>query len=173
MFRSFIKIISLCLLISITFSFPILQSQGQYRNRTGGSEIIFFGKEETKWIERREIPLPMIMGQGIKEEPKIDSFDFREDTIGPMQKMSASTTQPGCAYSSRFTSGVTKAFMGDKALYEKGRYRYMKKAYEEAITSFQKLIQEYPQSEWAGSSYYWLGETKYSQEKDEEAFSNF
>ena len=173
MFNLAIKIFGLCLLISITFSFPILQSQGQYRNRTGASEITFFGKEETKWIEKREVPLPMIIGQGIKEEPKTDSFDFREDTIGPMQKMSASTTQPGCAYSSRFTSGMAKAFMGDKALYEQGRYRYFKRAYEDAITSFQKLIQEYPQSEWAGSSYYWLGEAKYSQGKDEEAFSNF
>ena len=173
MFNSFIKILSLCLLISITFSFPILQSQGQYRNHTGASEITFFGKEETKWIEKREVPLPVIMGQGIKEEPRVDSFDLREDSIGPMKKMSASTTQPGCAYSSRFTSGLAKAFVGDKALYEQGRYRYLKGAYEDAITSFQKLIQEYPKSEWTGSSYYWMGEARYHQEKDDEAFSYF
>ena len=173
MFHTFIKILSLCLLISITFSFPILQSQGQYRNHTGASEITFFGKEETKWIEKREVPLPVIMGQGIKEEPRVDSFDLREDSIGPMKKMSASTTQPGCAYSSRFTSGLAKAFVGDKALYEQGRYRYLKGAYEDAITSFQKLIQEYPKSEWTGSSYYWMGEAKYHQEKDDEAFSYF
>jgi hypothetical protein len=126
MFNSFIKILSLCLLISITFSFPIFQSQGQYQNHTGSSEITFFGKDETKWIEKREIPLPVIMGQGIKEEPRVDSFDLNEDSIGPMKKISASTTQPGCAYSSRFTSGLAKTFVGDKALYEKGRYQYFK-----------------------------------------------
>jgi TolA-binding protein len=173
MLQVLMKIFSLCLLISITFSFPILQSQGQYRNHSGASEITFFGKEETKWIEKREVPFPVIMGQGIKEEPQVDSFDLSEDAIGPMKKMSASTTQPGCAYSSRFTSGLAKAFVGDKALYEQGRYRYLKRAYEDAITSFQKLIQEYPQSEWIGSSYYWMGETRYHQEKDDEAFSYF
>ena len=173
MVNSFIKILSLCLLISITLSVPILPSQGQYRNHTGSSEITFFGKEETKWIEKREVPLPVILGQGIKEEPRVDSFDLSEDTLGPMKKMSASATQPGCAYSSRFTSGLAKAFVGDKALYEQGRYRYLKKAYDDALASFQKLIQEYPRSEWIGSSYYWVGETRYHQEKDDEAFSNF
>jgi hypothetical protein len=138
MFHFLIKILSFCLLISITFSFPLPQSQGQFRNHTGATEITFFGKEETKWIEKREVPLPVIMGQGIKEEPRLDSFDLREDSIGPMQKMSASTTQPGCAYSSRFTSGLAKAFVGDKALYEQGRSQYLKGAYEDAIASFKK-----------------------------------
>jgi TolA-binding protein len=173
MFHTVIKILSLCLLVSITFSFPLPQSQGQYRNHPGATEITFFGKEETKWIEKREVPLPVIIGQGIKEEPRLDSFDLSEDSIGRMQKMRASTTQPGCAYSSRFTSGLAKAFVGDKALYEQGRYRYLKGAYEDAIASFQKLIQEYPQSEWIGSSHYWMGEAKYHQEKDDEAFLYF
>jgi tetratricopeptide (TPR) repeat protein len=137
------------------------------------SEIIFFGKEETKWIEKREVLLPVIIGQGIKEEPRVESFDFREDSIGPMQKMGPSTTQPGCAYSSRFTTGLAKAFVADKALYEQGRYRYLKGAYEDAMTSFQKLIQEYPKSEWTASSYYWMGEARYHQEKDGEAFPYF
>ena len=121
MYNSFVKILSLSLLISITFTFPVLQGQGQYRNHTGSSEITFFGKEETKWTEKREVPLPVIIGQGIKEEPRVDSFDLSEDAIGPMKKMSAYTTQPGCAYSSRFTSGLAKALVGDKALFETGK----------------------------------------------------
>ncbi|HMK52087.1 MAG TPA: tetratricopeptide repeat protein, partial [Thermodesulfobacteriota bacterium] len=173
MIYKFIRISSLCLLASITFSFPILKSQGQYQNHTGDSGITFFGKEETRWIEKREVPLPVIMGQGIKEEPRVDSFDLREESIGPIQKMGPSTTQPGCAYSSRFTTGLAKAFVGDKALYEQGRYRYLKGAYQDAMTSFQKLVQEYPKSEWAGSSYYWMGEARYHQEKVDEAFSYF
>src|SRR5512136_3326181 len=134
MLNAFVKILSLCLLISITLSFPVLQSEGQ-QDYSGPSEITFFGKEETKWVEKREVPLPAILVQGAKEEPRIDSFDLSEDSIGPTKKMSASTTQPGCAYSSRFTSGLAKAFTGDKALYEKGRYRYLKGAYEDAIAS--------------------------------------
>src|SRR4030042_7165507 len=144
MFNSFIKVVSLCLLISLTFSFPILQSEGQFQEHSGPSEITFFGKEETKWVEKREVPLPAILVQGTKEEPRVDSFDLREDSMGPTKKISASTTQPGCAYSSRFTSGLAKTFMGDKALYEKGRYRYLKGDYDDAITSSEKLIQEYP-----------------------------
>ena len=81
MLNSFAKILSLLLLISITFTFPVLQSQGQYQNHTGPSELIFFGKQETKWIEKREALLPMMMGQGIKEEPWVDSFDLREESI--------------------------------------------------------------------------------------------
>jgi TolA-binding protein len=173
MLNAFIKLLSLCLLISITFSFPIFQSQGQYRNQTGASEITFFGKEETIWIEKREVHLPVMMGQGIKEEPWVDAFDLREDSIGPMKKMSPSTTQPGCAYSSRVTSGVTEALVGDRALYEKGISYYIKEAYEDATTSFQKLIREYPESEWIGSSYYWMGEARYHQGRDGEAFSYY
>ena len=173
MVHSLLKVFSLCLLISITISFPIFQSQGQYQTQTGSSEITFFGKEETKWIEKREVPLPVIIGQGIKEEPRVDSFYLDEDTIGPMKKVSASAAQPGCAYSSRFTSGLAKTFVGDKALYEQGRYKYFKGAYEDAIVSFRKLVHEYPQSEWAGSSYYWMGEAKYHQEKEKEAFFYF
>jgi len=66
------------------------------------------------------------------------------------------TTQPGCAYSSRFTSGVAKALMGDKALYEKGKYRYLKGLTKMPSRLSRKLIQDYPQSAWAGSSYYWM-----------------
>ena len=173
MWNSFVKLVSLCLLTSITFTFPVLQSEGQYPDPGGPAEITFFGKEETKWVEKREVALPANLVQGTKEEPRVDSFDLREESLGPTKKMSASTTQPGCAYSSRFTSGLAKAFTGDKALYEKGRYRYLKGAYEDAVASFEKLIQDYPRSEWAGSSHYWIGETRYHQGKDEGAFSYF
>src|SRR4030042_1408524 len=111
MLNSFVKILSLCLLISITFSFPILQSQGQYRKQTGAAEITFFGKEETIWIEKREVRLPVMMGQGIKEEPWVDSFDLREHSIGPLKKMRPSTTQHGCAYSSRAPSGMKQVLV--------------------------------------------------------------
>ena len=116
MLQRIIKIISLCLLVSITFSFPILKGQGQHRNRNGASEITFIGKEETRWTEKREVPLPFNVGQGLKEEPRVDAFPLREDDIGPMKKMSPSTTQPGCAYSSGFTRGIAKVLVGDLSL---------------------------------------------------------
>ena len=146
MFNRLIRILSLCLLVSITFSFLILKGQGQQRNQTGASEITFIGKEETRWTEKREVPLPVVIGQGVKEEPRVDTFDLREDAIGPMKKMSPSTTQPGCAYRSGLTRGIAKVFVGDKALYEKGRYHYFERDYEDAILIFQKLIREYPDS---------------------------
>ena len=173
MLNGLLRILSLCLLISLSVSFPILKGQGQQRTRTGSSEITFFGKEETRWREKREFPLPAIMGQGVKEEPRVDSFRLGEDTIGPMRKMSPSTTVPGCAYSGRFTAGVTEALVGDKALYEQGRYRYFEGYYEDAIQSFRRLIEEYPDSPWMGSAIYWMGEAKFHQGKDEEAFSTF
>ncbi|MCJ7747352.1 MAG: hypothetical protein MUP27_06380, partial [Desulfobacterales bacterium] len=116
-----IKILSLFLLISITFSFPLLRGEGQHRNRSGAPEITFFGKEETRWTEKKEVPFPVIIGQGVKEEAQLSSLDLGLDTIGPVKKVSPSTTQPGCAYSSRFTRGM---LVGDKDLYEKGRYHY-------------------------------------------------
>ena len=173
MLKRLIKIFSIFLLVSITFSFQILKGQGQHRSRNGSSEITFFGKEETRWTEKREVPLPVIIGQGVKEEPRVDAFPLREDDVGPMKKMSPSTTQPGCAYSSGFTRGIAKVLVGDKALYEQGRYRYHKGDYEDAIQSFRKLARSNPDSPWVGSAFYWMGEAKLHQGKTEEAFSCF
>lgn len=173
MLSRLIKVVSLFLLICLTLSFPILEIEGQHRSHSKTSEITFVGKEETKWIEKREVPLPVIIGQGVKEEPRVDSFDLREDSIGPMKKMSPFTTQPGCAYSGRFTTGIAKVLVGGKALYERGRYRYFEGNYEDAIYSFRKLIEEHPDNILVGSAIYWMGEAKYRQGKDEEAFLQF
>src|SRR4030042_2327314 len=173
MLNGLLRILSLCLLISLSISFPILNSQGQQSTRPGSSESTFFGKEETKWRETRECPLPAILWQGVKEEPRVDSFRLGEDAIGPMRKMGPSTTVPGCAYSGRFTAGVTEALVGDKALYERGRYRYFERYYEDAIHYFRRLIKEYPDSAWMGPALYWMGEATFHQGKDDEAIFYF
>ncbi|MDO9124801.1 MAG: tetratricopeptide repeat protein, partial [Deltaproteobacteria bacterium] len=170
MFNKLAKILSLLLLLSITFSFSILKGQDQSRGRIRTPEIIFLGKEETKWTEEREVSLPIISAQGIKEEPSAGSFDLREDQIGPMKKMSPSTTQPGCAYTSRLTRGMTS---GDRAFYERGRHHYLQGNYEDAIQLFRRLVDEHPESLLKGSAIYWMGEAKFHQEKTEEAFSLF
>ena len=72
MLRKFLKILSLGLLLSLLISPPLLKSQGQQREKTGPSEITFIGKEERKWIEKREPPMPVMMGQGVKEEAWLD-----------------------------------------------------------------------------------------------------
>jgi len=150
MLQKITRVISLCVLISLAFSFPIFKGQGQQRSRTSGSEITFLGKEETLWTEQRAIPIPVLIGQGVKEEPKMESFDLGEETIGPIKKVSPSVTQPGCAYRSKWTRGIARAMVGDKALYEKGRYQYLRGDFEDAIQTFQKLAQEYPDSVWSG-----------------------
>jgi hypothetical protein len=134
--KSVARISSLFLLFIILFSFPIFQIESQQPERAGTPEIIFMGKEETKWMEKREIPLPVLMAQGVKEEPHIGSFDLGEESIGPTQKMSPSTTQPGCAYTSKLTRGVTRVVKGDKALYERGRNYYYHRDFEEAFETF-------------------------------------
>ncbi len=58
-----IKFISLLLLLCLTLSFPFHHSQGKQGNPSTTSEVLFLGKEETRWIEKREIPLPLIIGQ--------------------------------------------------------------------------------------------------------------
>lgn len=173
MLKTFIKLFSVSLLIPITFSFPLSMGQGQQRGPSKAPEITFYGTEEIKWTEKREIPLPVVMGQEAKEEPRVETFPLKEEDIGPMRKMSPSATQPGCAYSNRFTRGVAKVFKGDKAHYEHGRLRYFEGKYEEAIQSFQKIAQNHPDSPWSGSALYWIGETKFRQGKDEEAFLYF
>ena len=170
MFIKFAKIFSLLLLLSITFSFSILKGQDQGRERIRTPEIIFLGKEETKWTEEREVTLPIIVAQGVKEEPSAGSFDLKEGQIGPMKKMSPSTTQPGCAYTSRLTRGMTS---GETAFYERGRYHYLQGNYEDALGLFRRLIEEHPESLLKGSAIYWMGEIKFHQEKAEEAFSLF
>src|SRR3989337_4051846 len=171
--KTSVKVLGICLLISITFSLSLPRGQGQQRTPPKPSEITFVGKEETRWTEKREIPIPVMIGQGIKEEPRVDSFDLREDSIGPMRKMSPSSSQPGCVYTSRLTRGVTKVLVGGKAFYEQGRSQYFEGDYEDAIQSFRKLTQSYPKSEWAGSAFYWMGEAKFRQGKEGEAFLHF
>ena len=171
--NKWIKGFSLLLLISLAFPPPPLFTQGQPRSRNEGPEITISSKDERRWTEKREIPLPLIVAQGIKEEPRIDSFPLREEAIGPMKKMSPSGMAPGCAYSRSFTTGIARAFVGDKALYEQGRYRYFEGNYEEAIHSFQKLVKEYPESALMGSALYWMGEAKFRQGDEKEAFFYF
>ena len=173
MLKRLFRVFSVCLLISLPLSLPTLQGFSQQRDPAKSSEITFFSKEETKWTEKREPPLPVVMGQGVKEEPWMDSFDLREDGIGPMMKMSPSTTVPGCAYSGRFTRSIAEMVGGDKALYEEGRYQYFEGKYDGAIHSFQKLTQDYPNSRLAGSALYWTGEAKFRQGKDEESYASF
>ncbi|MBM4347300.1 MAG: tetratricopeptide repeat protein, partial [Deltaproteobacteria bacterium] len=170
MFIKLSKIFSLYLILSITFSFSILKGQDQGQGRIRSPEIIFLGKEETKWTEEREVSLPIIAAQGIKEEPSSGSFDLKEGQIGPMKKMSPSTTQPGCAYTSRLTRGMTS---GDTAFYERGRYHYLQGNYEDAIQLFRRLLEGHPESLLKGSAIYWMGEARFHQEKTEEAFSFF
>ncbi len=171
--KRLLKILSVCLLLSIPISVPVFQGLGQQPNRNEPSEIIFFSKEQTKWTEKREPPLPGVIGQGMKEEPWMGSFDLREDGIGPMMKMSPSSTVPGCAYSGRFTRTIAEMVGGEKALYEEGRYQYYEGKYEGAISSFKKLVQDYPEGRLAGSALYWMGEAQFRQGKDEEAYASF
>ena len=65
----------LCLLslLILVLSPPPSLTQGQPRGRSNGAEIIFSSKDEKIWAEKREIPLPVVMAQGMKEEPRIDS----------------------------------------------------------------------------------------------------
>jgi hypothetical protein len=89
MLRKLIKISSVFLLVSISLSFTVvLKGENPHRNRTKESEITFFGPEETRWTEKREIPLPLMIGQGVKEEPQWDSLSPGEGAIGPIKKMS-------------------------------------------------------------------------------------
>jgi len=173
MLKTFIKISSICLLIPITISFSLPRGESQQRDSLRAPEITFYGKEETKWTEKREIPLPVVIGQGVKEEPRVETFPLKEEDIGPMRKMSPSATQPGCAFSNRLTRGFAKVLDRDRAFYEQGRLRYYEGKYEEAIQSFRKLVQSYPKSPWAGGGLYWLGESKFRQGKDDEAFLHF
>lgn len=164
------KLLSLFLLLSVTFILSPIEGQDQGRGRARAPEIIFLGKDETKWTEERIIPFPVISAQGIKEEPSEGAFDLKEDEIGPMRKMSPSTTQPGCAYTSRLTRGMAS---GDRGLYERGRYHYLRGDYEEAIQLLRRLAREYPGSVWRGPGIYWMGEAKFHQGKAEEAFFYF
>jgi len=79
------------------------------------------------------------------------------DMIGPLEKTSPSITQPGCSYTNRFTRGFARVLVGDKALYERGKYQYFEGNYEDAIQTFRKLVEEYPNSPSAGSALYWMG----------------
>ena len=167
------RAMSLALVMAVTLSFSLTRSEGQRSSGKTVPGITIFGKEEVKWREKREVPVPMIIGSGVKEGPQAGSLDLREDVMAPTQKMAPPMSHPGCAYRSPHWTGGTPSLKGDKTLYETGRALYLQNDFEKAYQAFQELLANYPGSAWKGSSLYWMGEIRYREGREEEAFSHF
>jgi len=125
-------------------------------------EVVITSPDESKLTDYREIPLPLVVAQGVKAEPRIESRATDEEMVAKLQKARPATKSPGCAYSSSLSTSVVKVFEGELALYKQGKYRYMKGNYGDAVESFEKFIINYSESPFLGSAYYWLGSPSFT-----------
>jgi TolA-binding protein len=136
-------------------------------------EVVITSPDESKLTDYRMIPLPLVVAQGVKAEPKIESRAIDEEMMAQVRKVRPATKSPGCAYSSSLSTSVARVFQGELALYKQGKYRYLKEDYGDAVESFEKFIINYSESPLLGSAYYWLGESKLHLNQLEEALKYF
>jgi TolA-binding protein len=130
-------------------------------------EAVITSPDESTATEYREIPLPVVVAQGIKEEPKIESRAADEEKATP------TTKRPGCASWGSLSTSVGEVVETELALFTQGKHRYVRGDYGDAAESFDKLIVNYSKSPLLGSAYYWLGESKLHLNQLEEALGCF
>jgi tol-pal system protein YbgF len=156
---------SLCSLLSISLVPRLKGIEEELRITL--PEAVITSPGESRAIEYPEITLPVVVAQGVKEEPEVETTAAKEEKATP------TTKRPGCAYWSSLSTSAGDVLEAERALFTQGKQRYVKGDYGDAAESFEKLIINYSKSPLLGSAYYWLGESKLHLNQLEEALGCF
>jgi tol-pal system protein YbgF len=124
-------------------------------------EVVILGQDVSVLKEAKERLMPQELTQTLKEIPAEARENIDLSTLGQAGKTSPQVSSPGCLFGNPVTGSIARAFLGDEAQYKVGLYRYQTGDYRGAIDAFSSLHQEYPQSPFRGSAYYWEGESYY------------
>jgi len=135
--------------------------------------VVITGKSTFKIIESRQIPIPAPFLPGKKERPAISLSSATGSELSSSTKQGPKVQTPGCTYRNSITTKVAAIFKGDKAYNQRGKYLFLQKRYDEAIESFQHLIEEFPGSPYVGDAYFWIGESFFQKEDIQHAYQNF
>ncbi|HSF30063.1 MAG TPA: tetratricopeptide repeat protein [Candidatus Tectomicrobia bacterium] len=125
-------------------------------------EVVILGQDVSVLKEAKERLVPQELTPTLKEIPAEGRENIDLSTLGQAGKTAPQVSSPGCLFGNPVTGSIARAFLGDEAQYKVGLYRYQTGDYPGAIDAFSRVHQEYPQSIFRGSAYYWEGES-YSQ----------
>ncbi len=134
--------------------------------------VVFLGKDSSRFWEVPDMPLPSLIAQGAKEEPKVDfkvleRFEKEQKATLPTEKT------PGCAYSTAVTTSLARVIQGARADYKQGMRRYLSGDFKESIESLSRVVSGVPGTELSGYSTYYIGESFYHLGRPDEALIHF
>jgi TolA-binding protein len=136
-------------------------------------EVVILGEDVSVLKEAKERLVPQELTQTLKEIPAEARENIDLSALEQAGKTSPQVSSPGCLFGNPVTGSIARAFLGDEAQYKVGLYRYQTGDYQGAIEAFSRLHQDYPQSGFRGSAYYWEGESYYALRRYDKALAAF
>jgi TolA-binding protein len=124
-------------------------------------EVVILGQDISVLKEAKERLVPQELTPTFKEIPAEARESIDLSALGQAGKSAPQVSSPGCLFGNPVTGSIARAFLGDEAQYKVGLYRYQTGDYQGAIDALARVHEEYPQSPFRGSAYYWEGESYY------------
>ena len=124
-------------------------------------EVVILGQDISVLKETKERLVPQELAPTLKEMPAEAREKINLAALEQGSKSAPQVSSPGCLFGNPVTGSIARAFLGDEAQYKVGLYRYQNGDYQGAIDAFTRVHQDYPQSPFRGSAYYWEGESYY------------
>jgi tol-pal system protein YbgF len=124
-------------------------------------EVVILGQDISVLKETKERLVPQELAPTLKEIPAEAREKINLAALEQGGKTGPQVSSPGCLFGNPVTGSIARAFLGDEAQYKVGLSRYQNGDYQGAIDAFTRVHQDYPQSAFRGSAYYWEGESYY------------
>jgi TolA-binding protein len=124
-------------------------------------EVVILGEDISVLKESKERLVPQELAPTLKEIPAEAREKIALAALEQGGKSAPQVSSPGCLFGNPVTGSLARAFLGDEAQYKVGLYRYQNGDYQGAVDAFTRVHQDYPQSSFRGSAYYWEGESYY------------
>jgi tol-pal system protein YbgF len=124
-------------------------------------EVVILGQDISVLKETKERLVPQELAPTLKEIPAEAREKINLAALEQGGKTGPQVSSPGCLFGNPVTGSIARAFLGDEAQYKVGLSRYQNGDYQGAIDAFTRMHQDYPQSAFRGSAYYWEGESYY------------
>jgi TolA-binding protein len=123
--------------------------------------VVILGQDISVLKEAKERLVPQELTPTLKEIPAEARENIDLSALEQAGKTAPQVSSPGCLFGNPVTGSIARAVLGDEAQYKVGLYRYQSGDYQGAIDAFSRVQQDYPQSTFRGSAYFWEGESYY------------
>jgi TolA-binding protein len=149
-----------CLMIGIGYA-PDTYAGVEEKEPLKLPEVVILGEDISVLKESKERLVPQELAPTLKEIPAEAREKIDLAALEQGGKSAPQVSSPGCLFGNPVTGSLARAFLGDEAQYKVGLYRYQNGDYQGAVDAFTRVHQDYPQSSFRGSAYYWEGESYY------------